>query len=188
MINRNSYYTDEETRESIIWFLVSCIISTALVVLRLISIGVINYILTVGILIFLLTVSFSIYNVLMAFCYYNFHPGVIGCTSEYDYKYEPMRFSQLLLGLIVYIVIRIFAKSSEGSEIFLFLCIINILLFLELSKDKSKYRFAFWIAMLIMSLILTFLFTDSKIVFIGLILYVFFKFIKKSKLKKLNSY
>lgn len=178
IINRNSYYTDEETSESIIWFLVSYVITSTLVVVRLFTSGVTNYVLNIIIFITLIALSFSIYNVLMAFCYYDFYPDMMGCTSEYDYKYEPMRFSQLILGIIVYVVIRVFKKYSEGSEIFLVLSIINILFFLELYKDNSRYRFAFWIVILILSIMLTFLFTDFKIVFIGLILYLSYKSVK----------
>lgn len=177
-INRNSFYTDEETRESIIWFLVSYIITSTLVVIRLFTSGITNYILNIIILISLIALSFSIYDVLMAFCYYDFYPDMMGCTSEYDYKYEPMRLSQLFLGIIVYVVIRIFNKSSEGSEIFLILSIVNILFFLELSKDSSRYRFAFWITILIIALVLSFMFTDFKIIFIGLVLCLSYKSIK----------
>lgn len=66
-INRNYFYTDEETRESIIWFLVSYIITSILVVVRLFTSGIINYVLNVVIFVLLMLLSFYIYKVIMAF-------------------------------------------------------------------------------------------------------------------------
>lgn len=78
--------------------------------------------------------------------------------------------SEIVLGVIVYNVIKYLARDAFGCEVFISLVISNVLILFYEFRNSIIEAVIFWTTILVLSLVLTFLFTDFKIVFIGLIL------------------
>ena len=169
----NSFYDKWMRLRSIIFFILSLIVLIGLSIVRVNCISTkLSYGINVVILINLFILSFNFYDLLMAFWYYDFFPEGVGCDIEYYYNYTEAKITQIVLSIIIYVFLTCIAKNKVGCEVFLSLAVSTIFVLLMDYIRRSIGVVLFWLILFIMSLIFIFIFTNFKIVFIGLVVCV----------------
>ena len=164
---------------SIVCFLVSLIVPIGLSIVRVNCISTkLSYGINVVILINLFILSFNFYDLLMAFWYYEFFPEGVGCDIEYYYNYTEAKLAQIVLSIIIYALLACIAKNKVGCEVFLSMAVSTVFVLLMDYIRCSVGVVLFWLLLFIMSLAFIFMFTNFKIVFIGLVVCVPLKVIE----------
>jgi hypothetical protein len=175
----NSFYDKRMRITSIVCFLVSLIVPIGLSIVRVNCISTkLSYGINVVILINLFILSFNFYDLLMAFWYYEFFPEGVGCDIEYYYNYTEAKLAQIVLSIIIYALLACIAKNKVGCEVFLSMAVSTVFVLLMDYIRCSVGVVLFWLLLFIMSLAFIFMFTNFKIVFIGLVVCVPLKVIE----------